>query len=51
MHFTGLNFIKIGEHFSPDYPIHKQSAKFYLIKFKGNVYEICFFPLRVSNKI
>jgi len=26
--------IKIGEYFFPDEPIHKYSAKFYLIKFE-----------------
>jgi len=31
------SIIKVGEHF------HKQSAKFYLIKFEGKVYEICLF--------
>ena len=35
--------ITIGEHFSPDKPIHKQVAKFYSIKFEGKVYEIRFF--------
>jgi hypothetical protein len=29
--------IKIGEDFFMDKPIHKQSAKFYLIKFEGEV--------------
>jgi len=32
--------IKTGEHF---FPIHKQSAKFYFIKFEEKVYEIRFF--------
>jgi len=32
--------IKIGEHFTPDKPIHKQTAKFYCIKSEGKVYEI-----------
>jgi len=42
IHRTKFN-IKIGEHFFPDKPTHKQSAKFYFIKFEGKVYEICFF--------
>jgi len=41
----------IDEHFFPDEPIRKQNAKFYFIKFEGKVYEICFFPLRISIKI
>jgi len=36
--------IKIGEHFFPDQPIHKQSAKLYFIKFEEKVYEMRFFP-------
>ena len=32
--------IKRGEHFFLDKKIHKQSAKFYFIKFEGKVYEI-----------
>jgi hypothetical protein len=32
--------IKIGEHFFPDKPIHKEVAKFYFIKFEGKFYEI-----------
>ena len=35
--------IIIGEYFLPDYPIHKQSAKFDFINFEGEVYEMCFF--------
>jgi len=35
--------IMIGEHFFLDKPIHEQIAKFYCIKFEGNVYEIRFF--------
>jgi len=34
--------IKIGEHFFRDEPIHKQTAKFYFIKFEGKI-ETCFF--------
>ena len=40
-------YYKIGEHFFPVWPIHKQSAKFYFIKFEGEVYS----PPRVSGKI
>jgi hypothetical protein len=29
--------IKICDHFLPDQPIHKQSAKFYFIKFEGSL--------------
>jgi hypothetical protein len=35
--------ITIGENFFEDKLIHKQVAKFYLIKFEGKVYEIRFF--------
>jgi len=35
--------ITIGKHFFPAKPIHKQTAKFYCIKFEGKVYEIWFF--------
>jgi hypothetical protein len=39
-----LEFIrKTGKHFLPDYPNHKQRAKFCLIKFEGKVHEICVF--------
>jgi len=32
--------ITIGEYFFPNKPIHKQTAKFYCIKFVRKVYEI-----------
>jgi hypothetical protein len=41
--------IKIGEHFFLDYPNHKQSAKFYFIKFEGKVYEMCFFSSKSKH--
>jgi hypothetical protein len=44
-------FIKIGGYFFPDKPIHKQIAKFYLIKFEGIIFEIQFFFLRACIEI
>jgi hypothetical protein len=41
MRFTGLNLLqKYVNLFFQDKPIHKQSAKFYFIKFEGKVYEL-----------